>query len=149
MGAEVYTVPARFLTTMAHLIATLTVLYDVVRVAPVSTVPCVYILPLLRSAHSTSPAAPRERSPCGCPSLSSPKSSARTQRVLLAWVCVGGSDGRLPCHQENVAAHAIDAGDSLSSAKSSCVTPLPPCATLGACACVWVAGCGSQRYARS
>ena len=26
-----YTVPARFLTTMAHLIATLTVLYDVVR----------------------------------------------------------------------------------------------------------------------
>lgn len=31
MGAEVYTVPARFLTTMAHLIATLTVLYDVVR----------------------------------------------------------------------------------------------------------------------
>jgi hypothetical protein len=31
MGAEEITVPARFLTTVAHLIATLTIVYDVVR----------------------------------------------------------------------------------------------------------------------
>eukprot|EP00959_Pyramimonas_sp_CCMP1952_P115132 2406876-Pyramimonas_sp.AAC.2 len=31
MGVEEITVPARFLTTVAHLIATLTIVYDVVR----------------------------------------------------------------------------------------------------------------------
>ena len=31
MGVEEITVPARFLTTVAHLVATLTIVYDVVR----------------------------------------------------------------------------------------------------------------------
>ena len=135
MGAEVYTVPARFLTTMAHLIATLTVLYDVVRAHATVNMASVQSRshPLaLSTGPSGAQAALGERDSHTRSDSSDWLVGSRHQRGLGISRKGPASQGALrmtddvcppSASQENVAVHAIDEGDSLSSAKSSCVPP--------------------------